>query len=91
MSNWMPGGGGSDRPSWSTPNKRSAGGAVRQPMPGGQERPLIVTINVRRDEKFLEVQHEYCEAGTMYSMLQQKFIELGRRSLLSLQVGVQSV
>jgi hypothetical protein len=50
-----------------------------------------VTINVRRDEKFLEVQHEYCEAGTMYSMLQQKFIELGRRSLLSLQVGVQSV
>ena len=79
--------GGDDRPSWATPTKHGRDGSRRVPsMPGAEEKPIVVTLNVRKNEKFFELKHEYAPLGTLYSMLQEKFIDLGRKELLSLQV-----
>jgi hypothetical protein len=57
-SQWMPGG-GDDRPEWATPTKHGHDGTRRPKsnLPGSDEVPIEITLNVRKVEKFFEIKH----------------------------------
>jgi hypothetical protein len=84
MSQWNPGNGG--RPAWATtPSKRGSDG-VPKGVPDPGEKPLLITICVRKHEKFLEMKHDFVAAGDFYSAVQGVLTKACRDGLLSLQV-----
>jgi hypothetical protein len=83
-SQWNPGNGG--RPAWATsPSAKRTSDGVPKGVPDPGEKPITLIISVRKDEKFLEVKHDFVQAGQLYSAVQAVLTIACRDNLLSLQ------